>query len=131
MVAFTTSGLFGTSFLAAITKQFGAFSMSMTSSAYKATTLLFILTVLEGKLMLIHAVGMVLFFGALGLESVKNRAYHHRNNGYNLLPTSSSSWDSVAKTMRLQKSHGDDKSIKTSKSEESLGFQFNDEEMDV
>jgi hypothetical protein len=129
MAAFTTSGLFGASFLAAITKRFGAFSMSMTSSAYKATTLLFIFTVLEGKLTLIHIVGIVLFFVALGLESVKKRA-HHRNDGYKLLPTSSS-WYSVAKTMRLQKSHGDDKSINTSKSEESLGFQFNHEEMDV
>ena len=64
-ILFSTMGFFGSSCSAAITKHFGALTMSITSTARKATTLFLSFAVFENECTREHVVGIVLFIVSL------------------------------------------------------------------
>jgi len=71
IVIFSTAGFFGSSCSAAITKEFGALTMSITSTARKATTLFLSFALFNHVCTLEHVVGTVLFITALVAKSLK------------------------------------------------------------
>jgi len=70
---FVTSGVFGASCLGAITKRFGALCMSETITARKATVVFLSFAVFPNPISFQHAIGIILFFGALLLQSTASR----------------------------------------------------------
>jgi len=70
MALFCTTGLFGSSCAAAITKNFGALAMSLTSTARKAMTLFLSFAVFHNTFNFQHISGVVIFLSALSFKSV-------------------------------------------------------------
>ena len=71
LVVFTMMGLCGSSCAGAITKKFGALSMSITSTTRKAFTLFISFVAFDGNRCTgEHLVGMVVFMGALFMKSL-------------------------------------------------------------
>mmetsp|Transcript_18815 Transcript_18815/g.40986 ORF Transcript_18815/g.40986 Transcript_18815/m.40986 type:complete len:770 (+) Transcript_18815:449-2758(+) len=67
---FSTTGLLGSSCAGAITKRFGALSMSITSTARKAMTLFLSFVAFHNTCTFEHIAGMVIFLGALLMKSL-------------------------------------------------------------
>lgn len=81
LVLFSTSGLFGSSCAGAITKRFGALSMSITSTARKAATLFLSFLAFPNQCTPEHVVGMVVFLSALLMKSLCARASMKHGKG--------------------------------------------------
>lgn len=81
MVLFSTTGFLGSSCSAAITKSFGALTMSITSTARKATTIFLSFALFpSNECTLEHIGGILLFIASLVAKSVresKRRHHHH------------------------------------------------------
>ncbi|GMH64533.1 hypothetical protein TrLO_g13465 [Triparma laevis f. longispina] len=73
LTLFCTFGYLGSSCAGAITKHFGALSMSITSTARKAVTLFLSFLIFPKECSGMHIVGMVTFVGALGVKGSKSR----------------------------------------------------------
>lgn len=71
MMLFSTMGFFGSSCSAAITKNFGALTMSITSTARKATTLFLSFLLFDNECTLEHVAGIVLFICSLVFKSFR------------------------------------------------------------
>lgn len=81
MVLFSSMGFFGSSCSAAITKNFGALTMSITSTARKATTLFLSFFLFNNVCTFEHLMGVFLFISALTAKSLrrgKKRRKHRR-----------------------------------------------------
>jgi solute carrier family 35 (adenosine 3'-phospho 5'-phosphosulfate transporter), member B3 len=96
MILFSTMGFFGSSCSAAITKHFGALTMSITSTSRKATTLFLSFALFENACTLEHVVGIFIFIGALIAKSL---AKNHRPKGQRMTTALESSNES--ETMEL------------------------------
>ena len=70
MILFSTFGFFGSSCSAAITKNFGALTMSITSTARKAMTLFFSFLLFPNHCTLEHVCGIVLFLSSLLMKAI-------------------------------------------------------------
>lgn len=70
LLLFSVTGLFGSSAAGAITKRFGALSMSITSTARKAVTLFLSFAIFHNTCTWEHVAGMVIFMGALLMKSL-------------------------------------------------------------
>ena len=77
MILFSSMGFFGSSCSAAITKNFGALTMSITSTARKATTLFLSFFLFNNVCTTEHVAGIALFITALTAKSLRRR--HHTN----------------------------------------------------
>ena len=79
---FTFTGLFGSSCAGAITKQFGALRMSVTSTTRKACTLFLSLAApgFHNKCTFEHVLGMIIFISALFVKSFRQRGKGHSLN---------------------------------------------------
>jgi solute carrier family 35 (adenosine 3'-phospho 5'-phosphosulfate transporter), member B3 len=84
IVLFSSMGFFGSSCSAAITKNFGALTMSMTSTARRATTLFISFLLFDNECTYDHIVGIVFFIAALTTKSCMSRT----DSGKNRLPAS-------------------------------------------
>jgi solute carrier family 35 (adenosine 3'-phospho 5'-phosphosulfate transporter), member B3 len=73
MILFSTMGFFGSSTSAAITKNFGALTMSITSTARKATTLFLSFLLFNNVCTAEHVAGMAVFIAALTTKSLRRR----------------------------------------------------------
>jgi adenosine 3'-phospho 5'-phosphosulfate transporter B3 len=73
MVLFSSMGFFGSSCSAAITKNFGALTMSITSTARKATTLFLSFFLFNNVCTSEHIAGIILFISALTTKSLRRR----------------------------------------------------------
>lgn len=71
MVLFSTMGFFGSSCSAAITKNFGALTMSITSTARKATTLFLSFFLFKNVCTWEHLLGVSIFISALTTKSLR------------------------------------------------------------
>ena len=71
MVLFSSMGFFGSSCSAAITKNFGALAMSITSTARKATTLFLSFFLFDNECTFEHITGIFIFVSALTAKSLK------------------------------------------------------------
>ena len=71
MLLFSTMGFFGSSCSAAITKNFGALTMSITSTARKATTLFLSFAMFDNECTTEHIAGIFLFISSLLFKSWK------------------------------------------------------------
>lgn len=69
IVLFATTGLFGSSCAAGITKYFGAMAMSITSTARKAMTLFLSFIIFQNSCTMEHIIGMVIFLFSLCTKS--------------------------------------------------------------
>lgn len=69
LVLLTTTGLFGSSCAAGITKYFGALAMSITSTARKAVTLFLSFMLFHNTCNTEHIVGMIIFLSSLCTKS--------------------------------------------------------------
>lgn len=80
MVLFSTTGFFGSSCSAAITKSFGALTMSITSTARKATTIFLSFALFPNECTSEHIFGIVLFIASLVTKSLRasTRGHHHQ-----------------------------------------------------
>ncbi len=78
MVLFSSMGFFGSSCSAAITKNFGALAMSITSTARKATTLFLSFIVFHNVCTTEHVAGIALFISALTAKSLRRRGRDHK-----------------------------------------------------
>ncbi len=81
MVLFSTTGFFGSSCSAAITKSFGALTMSITSTARKATTIFLSFALFPNECTSEHIFGIVLFIASLVTKSLRasKRGRHHQH----------------------------------------------------
>ena len=70
-------GFFGSSCSAAITKNFGALTMSITSTARKATTLFLSFMLFDNECTFEHVVGIVVFISALTAKSLRRKNKRH------------------------------------------------------
>lgn len=77
MVLFSSMGFFGSSCSAAITKNFGALTMSITSTARKATTLFLSFMLFDNECTFEHVVGIVVFISALTAKSLRRKNKRH------------------------------------------------------
>ena len=82
MVLFSTTGFLGSSCSAAITKSFGALTMSITSTARKATTIFLSFALFPNECTVEHVSGIFLFIASLVAKSLRasKRGYHHHHN---------------------------------------------------
>ncbi|OEU09991.1 UAA-domain-containing protein [Fragilariopsis cylindrus CCMP1102] len=71
VILFSSMGFFGSSCAAAITKQFGALSMSITSTARKATTLFLSFLLFDNECTMQHIIGIIIFICALTTKSIR------------------------------------------------------------
>lgn len=78
MILFSSMGFFGSSCSAAITKQFGALTMSITSTARKATTLFLSFMLFDNECTFEHIVGIVIFISALTTKSLRRKGKRRR-----------------------------------------------------
>lgn len=76
---FSAMGFFGSSCSAAITKNFGALSMSITSTARKATTLFLSFFLFNNVCTWEHVGGIVIFITALTAKSLRRRGGNHKS----------------------------------------------------
>lgn len=70
LILFSTFGFFGSSCAAAITKEFGALTMSITSTARKATTLFFSFLLFPNNCTLEHVFGIIIFLSSLVTKAI-------------------------------------------------------------
>ena len=84
MVLFSTTGFLGSSCSAAITKSFGALTMSITSTARKATTIFLSFALFPNECTMEHICGIVLFITSLVTKSLRasKRGHHHHQQQY-------------------------------------------------
>lgn len=73
MILFSSMGFFGSSCAAAITKQFGALAMSITSTARKATTLFLSFLLFDNECTYQHIVGIIIFIASLTAKSFRRK----------------------------------------------------------
>jgi len=73
MILFSSMGFFGSSCAAAITKQFGALSMSITSVSRKATTLFLSFLLFDNECTYQHIIGIIIFISALTIKSIRRK----------------------------------------------------------
>jgi len=78
MILFSSMGFFGSSCSAAITKMFGALTMSITSTARKATTLFLSFFLFNNECTFEHIAGIVIFMTALTTKSLRRRSHSNR-----------------------------------------------------
>jgi hypothetical protein len=71
MTLFSSMGFFGSSCSAAITKNFGALTMSITSTARKATTLFLSFALFHNVCTSEHLMGIIVFISALTTKSLR------------------------------------------------------------
>jgi hypothetical protein len=69
MLTFSTTGFLGSSCAAAITKEFGALTMSITSTARKATTLFISFMIFPNECSTEHVVGIFIFISSLVVKT--------------------------------------------------------------
>ncbi|GKZ00365.1 hypothetical protein MPSEU_000989500 [Mayamaea pseudoterrestris] len=83
LILFSSMGFFGSSCSAAITKQFGALTMSITSVTRKATTLFLSFFLFHNVCTLEHLLGVFIFIAALTAKSLRRRndSKRSRSNG--------------------------------------------------
>lgn len=79
LALFSSMGFFGSSCSAAITKQFGALTMSITSTARKATTLFLSFFLFQNVCTSEHLAGIILFITALTAKSLRRGRRKGRN----------------------------------------------------
>ena len=79
MILFSSMGFFGSSCAAAITKQFGALSMSITSVSRKATTLFLSFLLFDNECSFQHVVGIIIFISALATKSIRRKNKKRRS----------------------------------------------------
>jgi hypothetical protein len=79
MIMFSSMGFFGSSCSAAITKNFGALTMSITSTARKATTLFLSFLLFDNQCTFEHIVGIVVFISALTTKSIRRKNKRRRS----------------------------------------------------
>lgn len=86
MVLFSTTGFLGSSTSAAITKSFGALTMSITSTARKATTIFLSFALFPNECTLEHVGGIFLFIASLVAKSLRaskrSGGLHHHRHGH-------------------------------------------------
>jgi UAA transporter family len=80
MVLFSSMGFFGSSCSAAITKNFGALTMSITSTARKATTLFLSFFLFNNVCTWEHLLGVAIFIAALTAKSLRRRKHHSKSS---------------------------------------------------
>ncbi len=73
MILFSSMGFFGSSCAAAITKNFGALSMSITSVSRKATTLFLSFLLFDNECTYQHIIGIIIFISALTTKSIRRK----------------------------------------------------------
>lgn len=73
MILFSSMGFFGSSCAAAITKNFGALSMSITSVSRKATTLFLSFLLFDNECTFQHILGIIIFISALTVKSIRRK----------------------------------------------------------
>jgi hypothetical protein len=78
---FSSMGFFGSSCSAAITKNFGALTMSITSTARKATTLFLSFVLFDNKCTFEHVGGMLVFISALTAKSLRRKNKRRKSDG--------------------------------------------------
>jgi hypothetical protein len=78
MILFSSMGFFGSSCSAAITKNFGALTMSITSTARKATTLFLSFLLFDNECTFEHILGIVVFISALTAKSFRRKGKRRR-----------------------------------------------------
>ena len=79
-ISFSTFGFFGSSFGAAITKNFGALTMSITSTVRKAGTLFFSFLLFPNNCTLEHVFGIVIFLSSLVMKALGGKKAKLRND---------------------------------------------------
>jgi len=80
IISFSTLGFFASSCSAAITKNFGALTMSITSTARKATTLFLSFMLFPNKCTMEHVFGILVFITALLGKSMKHGKSIHKDH---------------------------------------------------
>lgn len=80
MILFSSMGFFGSSCSAAITKNFGALTMSITSTARKATTLFLSFMLFDNTCTLEHVAGIFVFISALTAKSLRRKNKRRRSD---------------------------------------------------
>ena len=80
LVLFSSMGFFGSSCAAAITKQFGALSMSITSTARKATTLFLSFVLFDNECTIQHVLGIIVFICALITKTIRRKNKKWKGN---------------------------------------------------
>ena len=74
IVLFSSMGFFGSSCSAAITKNFGALAMSMTSTARRAATLFISFFMFDNQCTYMHLAGIFIFIVSLSMKSAASRS---------------------------------------------------------
>lgn len=90
LLLFSTTGLFGSSCAGAITKRFGALSMSITSTARKGGTLFLSFALFPNKCTIEHVVGIALFLSALLMKSLSAKYSINEGSARGRIKTKSS-----------------------------------------
>ncbi|KAG7361628.1 UAA transporter family protein [Nitzschia inconspicua] len=80
MILFSSMGFFGSSCAAAITKQFGALAMSITSTARKATTLFLSFLLFDNACTYQHVLGIIIFIASLTAKSFRRKQKSRGNS---------------------------------------------------
>ena len=80
MILFSSMGFFGSSCAAAITKQFGALTMSITSVSRKATTLFLSFLLFDNECTYQHFLGILIFISALTTKSIRRKNKQRKPN---------------------------------------------------
>jgi hypothetical protein len=93
MILFSTMGFFGSSCSAAITKNFGALTMSITSTARKATTLFLSFFLFDNECTTEHVLGIIVFISALVAKSLRRKGKSGKKKGVKIIKASTSSGD--------------------------------------
>jgi adenosine 3'-phospho 5'-phosphosulfate transporter B3 len=81
LILFSTTGYLSSSCSAAITKSFGALTMSITSTARKAATIFLSFALFPNECTFEHIAGIVLFIGSLvgkSMRASRHRGHRHR-----------------------------------------------------
>ncbi len=73
MILFSSMGFFGSSCAAAITKNFGALSMSITSVSRKATTVFLSFLLFDNDCTFQHIIGIIIFISSLTAKSIRRK----------------------------------------------------------
>ena len=81
LILFSSMGFFGSSCAAAITKQFGALSMSITSVSRKATTLFLSFLLFDNECTYQHILGIIIFISALTTKSIRRKNKRRKHSG--------------------------------------------------
>jgi adenosine 3'-phospho 5'-phosphosulfate transporter B3 len=83
LILFSTTGYLSSSCSAAITKSFGALTMSITSTARKAATIFLSFALFPNECTWEHISGIVLFIGSLigkSMRASRHKSHHHKHH---------------------------------------------------